>query len=197
MKGGRNGGDKAKEGNIKLLRKKEQLNLKERHQTDIQRPKFGACCVCNAWIHCIRDMLVKKQRDLLVVHLQSLNLHLPFFLHFSSVMQRLSLQRLFGMLALCEVLPVGGTRRRRKVGSRANGLPPFCYFCNITPASISTWRTSLIMLTHKYDQQLDNDLPLEVAQSCPTLCDPMNRSTPGLPVHHQPGVHLNSRPLSQ
>ena len=24
-----------------------------------------------------------------------------------------------------------------------------------------------------------------VAQSCPTLCDPMNRSTPGLHVHHQ------------
>ena len=24
-----------------------------------------------------------------------------------------------------------------------------------------------------------------VAQSCPTLCDPMNRSTPGLPVHYQ------------
>ena len=24
-----------------------------------------------------------------------------------------------------------------------------------------------------------------LAQSCPTLCDPMNRSTPGLPVHHQ------------
>ena len=24
-----------------------------------------------------------------------------------------------------------------------------------------------------------------VAQSCPTLCDPMNQSTPGLPVHHQ------------
>ena len=23
-----------------------------------------------------------------------------------------------------------------------------------------------------------------VAQACPTLCDPMNRSTPGLPVHH-------------
>ena len=25
-----------------------------------------------------------------------------------------------------------------------------------------------------------------VAQSCLTLCNPMNRSTPGLPVHHQP-----------
>ena len=24
-----------------------------------------------------------------------------------------------------------------------------------------------------------------VAQLCLTLCDPMNRSTPGLPVHHQ------------
>ena len=24
-----------------------------------------------------------------------------------------------------------------------------------------------------------------VTQSCLTLCDPMNRSTPGLPVHHQ------------
>ena len=23
-----------------------------------------------------------------------------------------------------------------------------------------------------------------VAQSCPTLCNPMNHSTPGLPVHH-------------
>ena len=37
-----------------------------------------------------------------------------------------------------------------------------------------------------------------VAQSCLTLCDPMNRSTPGLPVHHQlPGVYSDSRPSSQ
>ena len=49
-----------------------------------------------------------------------------------------------------------------------------------------------------------------VAQSCPTLCDPMNCSMPGLPVHHQlpeftqthvhrsvmPSIHLNlCRPL--
>ena len=26
---------------------------------------------------------------------------------------------------------------------------------------------------------------ISVTQSCPTLCDPMNRSTPGLPVDHQ------------
>ena len=39
-----------------------------------------------------------------------------------------------------------------------------------------------------------------VTQSCPTLCDPMHRSTPGLPVHHQlpeftqTHVHQVSRP---
>ena len=26
---------------------------------------------------------------------------------------------------------------------------------------------------------------VQFSQLCPTLCDPMNRSTPGLPVHHQ------------
>ena len=37
-----------------------------------------------------------------------------------------------------------------------------------------------------------------VAQSCPTLCDPMNRSTPGLPVYHQlPEFTETSRPSSQ
>ena len=33
-----------------------------------------------------------------------------------------------------------------------------------------------------------------VTQSCPALCGPMNRSTPGLPA---PGVHSDSRPSSQ
>ena len=33
--------------------------------------------------------------------------------------------------------------------------------------------------------QQNSDQIRSVAQSCPTLCDPMNRSTPGLPVHHQ------------
>ena len=30
-----------------------------------------------------------------------------------------------------------------------------------------------------------NEMFSSVAQLCLTLCDPMNRSTPGLPVHHQ------------
>ena len=37
-----------------------------------------------------------------------------------------------------------------------------------------------------------------VTQLCPTLWDPMNCSTPNLPVHHQLlGVHSDSRPSSQ
>ena len=37
-----------------------------------------------------------------------------------------------------------------------------------------------------------------VAQLCLILCDPMNRSTPGLPVHHQfLGVYPNPCPSSQ
>ena len=34
-------------------------------------------------------------------------------------------------------------------------------------------------------QVLIQDQFSSITQSCPTLCDPMNRSTPGLPVHHQ------------
>ena len=37
----------------------------------------------------------------------------------------------------------------------------------------------------KYLAQLSSVQFSSVAQSCPTLCDPMDCSTPGLPVHHQ------------
>ena len=40
----------------------------------------------------------------------------------------------------------------------------------------ATWE----VCTNLYSVQFSS-----VAQSCPTLCDPMNRSTPGLPVRHQ------------
>ena len=45
---------------------------------------------------------------------------------------------------------------------------------------------------HEQGSQHDSGLPVgegaqfsSVAQSCPTLCDPMNCTTPDLPVHHQ------------
>ena len=34
-------------------------------------------------------------------------------------------------------------------------------------------------------EKLSSDQIKSVTQLCPTLCDPMNHSTPGLPVHHQ------------
>ena len=34
-------------------------------------------------------------------------------------------------------------------------------------------------------QSLPDTDKMKVAHSCPTLCDPMDRSTSGLPVHHQ------------
>ena len=41
-----------------------------------------------------------------------------------------------------------------------------------------------ILLPNEQDSLKEVQFSL-VAQSCLTLCDPMNRSMPGLPVHHQ------------
>ena len=38
--------------------------------------------------------------------------------------------------------------------------------------------------THTYVNLIISQFS-SVTQSCPTLCDPMNRRMPGLPVHHQ------------
>ena len=46
------------------------------------------------------------------------------------------------------------------------------------------WQT--VVLTWGHKQSWFSSVQFNsVAQSYPTLCDPMNRSTPGLPVHHQ------------
>ena len=42
------------------------------------------------------------------------------------------------------------------------------------------------MVLRTLENSLDNSVQFSsVTQSCQTLCNPMNRSTPGLPVHHQ------------
>ena len=41
------------------------------------------------------------------------------------------------------------------------------------------------MKTQEKKKSLLSDQIRSVAQLCPILCDPMNRSMPGLPVHHQ------------
>ena len=44
-------------------------------------------------------------------------------------------------------------------------------------SSLNIWRFTVhVLLKPQFSS---------IAQSCPTLCDPMYRNTPGLPVHHQ------------
>ena len=50
---------------------------------------------------------------------------------------------------------------------------------------VETWWFLLYMLRRIWSNLLRIVQFSSVAQSCPTLCDPMNRSTPGIPVHHQ------------
>ena len=66
----------------------------------------------------------------------------------------------------------------------------FFYFYNNLKKSFTTCAVSaekpavplVCFLIHKVSFPLQSS---SVAQSCLTLCDPMDRSTPGLPVHHQ------------
>ena len=48
---------------------------------------------------------------------------------------------------------------------------------------LPNYRHLLYQLSHQKNPNISS--VSSVIQSCPTLCDPMNCSTPGLPVHHQ------------
>ena len=76
----------------------------------------------------------------------------------------------------------------------------FIYFCFISIVSYQGvfwellslgWKESLCLTKEKTSRTKFGIGMLvmvqfsSVTQSCPTPCDPMNRSTPGLPVHHQ------------
>ena len=52
--------------------------------------------------------------------------------------------------------------------------------CNIFVKALYFTRSTLFFIFSSGSVQLSS-----VTQSCPTLCDPMDCSTPGLPVHHQ------------
>jgi len=56
----------------------------------------------------------------------------------------------------------------------------YMYVCICDTCEIYTYLHALHRYTYIYTYQFSS-----VAQWCLTLCNPMNRSTPGLPVHHQ------------
>ena len=62
-------------------------------------------------------------------------------------------------------------------------------------SEITKYRTEIFVhrMQHAF-QQIWKFQFSSVAQSCPTVCDPMNCSMPGFPVHHQPLeiVQINS-----
>ena len=47
------------------------------------------------------------------------------------------------------------------------------------------WKQPKYSLTDEWINNVVSQSASSVAQSCPTLCDPMDCSTPGFPVHHQ------------
>ena len=61
-------------------------------------------------------------------------------------------------------------------------LPPFRL--PSPPALHLLFHPFFTFLPHRPDTANRSEIR-SVAQSCPTPCNPMNRSTPGLPVHHQ------------
>ena len=70
---------------------------------------------------------------------------------------------------------------------------PIQYSCQEDPMARTAWKAMVLGVTKSQTRlkwlSTRMDIPhiqfSSVTQSCPTLCDPMNCSTPGLPGHHQ------------
>ena len=77
-----------------------------------------------------------------------------------------------------------------------NGKPQFLFFRLRLTSTTKRRLLYLKLIDCKYESHLQETFTItsrllfdqtvsSVTQLCLTLCDPMNRSTPGLPVHHQ------------
>ena len=62
---------------------------------------------------------------------------------------------------------------------------PVCQMCEFNTSFLSALFTSYSIHCCLYGQLVCSVQFSSVAQSCPTLCNPMNCSTLGLPIHHQ------------
>ena len=74
--------------------------------------------------------------------------------------------------------------------SRQDGVDFHALFQGIFPTQVSNpcllhWQADFLPLSYQGTLYMCICQFSSVAQSCLTLCDPMNRSKPGLPVHRQ------------
>ena len=77
----------------------------------------------------------------------------------------------------------GGTESKPSIEKRAKRTsgPKVCLFCPLPDLCL----LPIPKLASAFHLKRRPVQFSSVAQSCPTFCDPMNRSMPGLPVHHQ------------
>ena len=78
--------------------------------------------------------------------------------------------------------------KQRKAGTSTDICPPM--FISALFIIVRRWKKPKWSLAEEWITKCGTYLQWNiqfnsVAQSCPTVCDPMNCSTPGLPVHHQ------------
>ena len=75
-----------------------------------------------------------------------------------------------------------------KIGLHCQGmsqlfLPVSTWYSLICPMCRSC--SASFLISFRGNGSISSVQFISVTQSCPTLCNPMNHSTPGLPVHHQ------------
>ena len=81
------------------------------------------------------------------------------------------------------------TEPKSKITSPSNSL----FFCFFFIPLCPEWPTQHGPINSSFSSVQFSS----VAQLCPTLCDPMDCSTPGFPVHHQLPKSLHFQPLQE
>ena len=87
-----------------------------------------------------------------------------------------------------DCLAVQGTRKSllQHHSSKASILWSSAFFIvQLSHPYMTTGKTIGLTRRTFVSKVIRSDQIRSVSQSCPTLCNPINRSTPGLPVHHQ------------
>ena len=105
----------------------------------------------------------------------------------STESQRVTLQYLLILYVKCSLVIL--TYFLFHLNVHENSGRNFVLFYKLVGRKITSLNIEFSFQTHQFSS---------VSQSCPTLCNPMNCSTSGLPVHHQLPEFTQTRcPLSQ